>query len=80
MIQSDLANKYGIPYFVFLDSDKSTAEELKQSARKNDLESEGIIICLTRKREIENYIHPSLLPKGIVLNDLDDAKNPRIHV
>lgn len=73
-IQSDLANKYGIPYFVFLDSDKGTAEELKQSKRKNDLESEGIIVCLTRKREIENYIHPSLLPDGIILNDLDDAK------
>lgn len=73
-IQSDLANKYNIPYFVFLDSDKGTNEETKQLKVKQELEKENIIVCLTKKREIENYIHSSLLPNGVKLSSTDDGK------
>lgn len=73
-VQSDFAVKYKIPFFVFLDSDKGTLEEKKQHDRKRELEASGIVVSLTRKREIENYIHPSLIPTGVNISDTCDAK------
>ena len=73
-VQSDFAVKYKIPFFVFLDSDKGTLEEKKQYDRKIELEASGIVVSLTRKREIENYIHPSLIPNNVSISDTCDAK------
>lgn len=52
-----LANQFGIPYCVLLDSDKGTTEEAVNISKISDLQSEGIKAYVTRKREPENYIH-----------------------
>lgn len=52
-----LANQFGIPYCVLIDSDKGTREEQQNIDRIRELRAENIKAYATRKREPENYIH-----------------------
>ncbi|MCH8291815.1 AAA family ATPase [Candidatus Poribacteria bacterium] len=52
-----LAEQFEIPYCVMLDSDKGTNEEQKKSDQIQELQQSGIKAYVTRKRELENYIH-----------------------
>ena len=71
-VEYKLAEKYEIPYFVLLDSDLGTPEEHKQIERIEPLEKNGIIARLTKKRELENYLHKDIVK--IEVSDLQDAK------
>lgn len=73
-----LANQFGVPYCVLLDSDLGTSEEAENRRKIAGLQGDGVKAYLTRKREPENYIHLDCLnlPGGstFAVGDTDDAK------
>lgn len=73
-----LAEQFDIPYCVFIDSDKGTLEEAQNTIKIQTIQQDGIKAYLTRKRELENYIHLDCLglPAGspFSFTDTDDAK------
>lgn len=72
-----LAEQFEIPWCVLLDSDLGTAEAMKNTVTKEELERQGIKIYLTRKREPENYLHIDCFSSyGLSINfsDTEDAK------
>lgn len=73
-----LANQFGIPYCVLLDSDKGTAEEARNTDKVEELQNDGVKAYLTRKREPENYVHIDCLQlpeeSTFSFSDTDDAK------
>ena len=73
-----LVEQFGVPYCVLLDSDKGTADEPKRLASISGIQQQGVRAYLTRKRELENYIHKDVLrlAPGSTLNYTDtcDAK------
>lgn len=73
-----LADQFGIPYCVLLDSDRGTPEEAQNLAKITLLQNDGIKAYVTRKREPENYIHLDCLalPAGSPFSfaETDDAK------
>lgn len=76
----NLANDLGLPWCVFLDSDiGGDPNQVKSiNKRKHEVESQGRAFYSTRKREIENYLCPSLIlaEAGIIVTFTDtcDAK------
>ena len=78
-----LANQFGIPYCVLLDSDKGTPEEQQNIQKVTALQNEGIKAYLTRRREPENYINLDCLQLSddshCCYTDLDDAKTIICH-
>jgi len=69
----------GKPYVVLLDSDKTCVTDVPGGAKNKgniqDMQNQGVKILFTRKREIENYLCPSLLGDGVsVIGDFDDVK------
>ncbi len=81
-IHLDLLTKLGKPFFVFLDSDKDHLSA--DSKNKANLESfgfvDGIDFLITKKRLLENYIHPTALERlvpgsTVTYGDFDHAKN-----
>ncbi|MCZ2129003.1 MAG: AAA family ATPase [Bacteroidia bacterium] len=80
-INLDLFTKLEKPYFIFLDSDKETAAE--PSKNEANLISYGLVsgtdFLISRKRNLENYIHPTALTRlvpAVVINyaDFDNVK------
>ena len=75
-----LADQFGIPWGLLLDSDLGTPEELRNRKAVEDLKTAGKKAYLTRKREPENYIlHEVIMPfvqngAAIDYSDRDDAK------
>lgn len=70
-----LAEQFSIPWFVLLDSDKSTQTENQQMNIYKMFEDKGITTHITRKREPENYLHVNcFLPIVVEFSDTDDAK------
>jgi hypothetical protein len=75
-----LADQFGIPWGILLDSDLGTAEEPRRKASIDALKKEGKKAYLTRKREPENYILPEVITPHIrsggalSYSDTDDAK------
>lgn len=73
-----LAEQFGVPYCVLLDSDCGTSEEPENRRKNTDLQANGIKAYLTKRREPENYIHLdclSLLPGSTFsFGETDDAK------
>lgn len=74
-----LVDQLGLPWCVFLDSDKGDPQQEKANLkRKSEVEAIGKSFFSTRKREIENYLCPSLINNltGAVVtySDTDDAK------
>lgn len=81
-VNLDLFTKLEKPFFIFLDSDKENAAQT--SPNETNLVNYGLIegddFLITKKRLLENYIHPSALQRlvpGCVINfgDFDHAKN-----
>lgn len=67
------------PYAVLLDSDKLSEDDPEggHTNRRNieELRSQGVDITFTRKREIENYLCPTILDDEITtIGDYDDVK------
>lgn len=81
-INLDLFTKLEKPYFIFLDSDKP--DEHAVSSNETKLLNYGLIngtdFYITKKRLLENYIHPTalqrLVPNSVITyTDFDHAKN-----
>ncbi|NOZ11510.1 MAG: AAA family ATPase [Gammaproteobacteria bacterium] len=74
-----LAEQFGIPYCVLIDSDKGTLQEEKNNQKIVELQGDGVKAYTTRKREPENYIHLDCLAleagNTFTFTDTDDAKN-----
>ncbi len=64
-INLDLFTKLEKPFFIFLDSDKETAAEA--SKNETNLTSYGLVsgtdFLISKKRNLENYIHPTALTR-----------------
>ena len=73
-----LAQQFGVPYCVLLDSDCGTSEEAENRRKIAGLTATGVKAYLTRRREPENYIHLDCLslPAGSTFSftETDDAK------
>jgi predicted ATP-dependent endonuclease of OLD family len=81
-VNLDLFTKLGKPFFIFLDSDKENVNAT--SPNEQNLVSYGLTenvdFLITKKRLLENYIHPSalqrLVPNSVITySDFDHAKN-----
>ena len=81
-VNLDLFTKLEKPFFIFLDSDKDSADEI--SPNQTNLENYGLTdnqdFKITKKRLLENYIPPAaierLVPAAtIAYGDFDHAKN-----
>ncbi|CRM18915.1 AAA family ATPase [Pseudomonas sp. 25 R 14] len=76
----NLADKLGLPWCVFLDSDIGGSPEQVAAIlkRKQEVEGQGRAFYSTRKREIENYLCPDMInaKTGILVafTDTCDAK------
>lgn len=76
----NIIQKLNKPYIIVLDSDKKSADD--ESPNLKQLKDYGYTdecCCVTNKREIESYIHPSYFqtlnpPIEIVYNEWDDVK------
>jgi putative ATP-dependent endonuclease of OLD family len=74
-VQKTTLENLGLPFFVFLDSDRLSATDplTKNEKLVADIILAGNKAATTRKREIENYIDASLT-NSAVYGDFDDAK------
>ncbi len=76
----NIADQFGIPWGLLLDSDIGTQEEERNRMKVQDLRVLGKKAYTTRKREPENYILPEVVipflksTTTISYNDSDDAK------
>lgn len=76
----NLADDLGLPWCVFLDSDVGGSPEQMASVvkRRQEVEATGRAFFTTRKREIENYLCPSLIEaeagQRVNYTDTCDAK------
>jgi len=81
-INLDLFTKLEKPFFIFLDSDKPDAVSVSLNETKllNYGLANGTDFYITKKRLLENYIHPTalqrLVPNSVITyTDFDHAKN-----
>ncbi|MFA5832167.1 MAG: AAA family ATPase [Bacteroidota bacterium] len=81
-VNLDLFTKLQKPFFIFLDSDKDNAASISKNL--TDLTNYGLTpttdFLLTKKRLLENYIHPTALQRlvpnvVIAYGDFDHAKH-----
>lgn len=71
-----LIEQIGLKYAVFLDSDRKNENECTKNVKTvSDLNNSNILAFTTKKREIENYLHPSLFNNEIVISDFNDVKH-----
>jgi len=76
----NLADKLGLPWCVFLDSDIGGSPEQVASIakRRQEVEAQGRAFYSTRKREIENYLCPDMIymstGERVIFTDTCDAK------
>ncbi|HFE5644719.1 TPA: AAA family ATPase [Staphylococcus aureus] len=73
-INLKIVEQFNIPWCLLQDSDIGSNEENKNKNKKQELESKGIKMHLTRKREAENYIHTDCLNFDVNFDDYSDAK------
>ncbi|HDE6890406.1 TPA: ATP-binding protein [Staphylococcus aureus] len=73
-INLKIVEQFNIPWCLLQDSDIGSNEENKNKKKKQELESKGIKMYLTRKREPENYIHTDCLNFDVNFDDYSDAK------
>lgn len=73
-----IAEKFGLPYGIILDSDLGTNQEPQRRRQIQDLVAQGKKAFCTNKRELENYLDVSLINSTnghpITYTDSDDAK------
>lgn len=74
-IQKMRLDSLGLPFAIFVDSDRLTASDPdnKNESMIAAFATSGITALCTKKREIENYIDPALTSNA-VYGDFDDAK------
>lgn len=70
-----LIDNFQIPWGVFLDSDKESEDHLTKNMRTiQELQEQGLPAFCTRKREIENYLHPALFNNNVDIQNFNDVK------
>lgn len=70
-----IIDQFQLPWCALLDSDKGTPKESKNKKLVEKLRRNGIKAYTTRKRELENYIHPSCIENSsISFSETDDVK------
>ena len=70
-----VVQQFNVPWAIFMDSDKeSENDETYNMKVVSQYKSEGAIAITTKKREIENYLHPSLFTEEYVISDYNDVK------
>lgn len=81
-VNLDLFTKLGKPYFILLDSDKDHLGQVSPNliALTNYGLTENTDFLITKKRLLENYIHPTALERlvpgsGLAYGDFEHAKN-----
>jgi putative ATP-dependent endonuclease of OLD family len=81
-VNLDLFTKLGKPYFILLDSDKDNLAQVSpnHTALINYGLTDNVDFLITKKRLLENYIHPSALERlvpgsALAYGDFDHAKN-----
>lgn len=81
-VNLDLFTKLGKPFFILLDSDKENLAQVSPNytALINYGLTNNVDFLITKKRLLENYIHPSALERlvpgsGLVYGDFEHAKN-----
>ena len=68
-------DQFGIPFAIFLDSDKLHASDnTKNISTVNKNLKHGRLAFCTRKREAENYLHPDILSGNVIITDFNDVK------
>ena len=71
-----LIEQIGLKWAVFLGSDRKSENECTNNVKTvSDLNNSNILAFTTKKREIENYLHPSLFNNKIVISDFNDVKH-----
>lgn len=74
-ITEKIVHQFGVPWAIFLDSDRTYAnEETKNVLFAQKYKVKGIPVFLTQKRELENYLHPDLFQGKYDISDYDDIK------
>lgn len=74
-VQTKVVEDFGIPWAIFLDSDRKEAGIYTENVRSiNNYKRAGHIAICTRKREIENYLSPDLFDHQTTIEDYNDAK------
>ena len=68
-------DQFGIPFAIFLDSDKLHASDnTKNISTVNKNLKHGRLAFCTRKREAENYLHPDIFSGNVIITDFNDVK------
>lgn len=73
-INLKIIEQFNIPWCILQDSDIGSNDENENKKKKQELESKGIKMYLTQKREAENYIHTDCLNFDVNFDDYSDAK------
>lgn len=74
-VTMQVVQQFSVPWAIFMDSDKeSENDETYNMKVVSQYKSEGAIAITTKKREIENYLHPSLFTEEYVISDYNDVK------
>ncbi|MBU4502770.1 MAG: ATP-binding protein, partial [Nanoarchaeota archaeon] len=69
-----ILKKLNKPYLCFVDSDRKKPEDHPGDKHSRRLQREGVNIFYTRKREVENYLCPSVVDNVQEIGDFDDVK------
>lgn len=75
-ITKELVQKFGLPWAIFIDSDKTKEDDNTKNMKLVE-KYKAINNCcafVTKKREIENYLHPDLFTSPFPIEDYNDIK------
>ncbi|GGI66699.1 AAA family ATPase [Enterococcus alcedinis] len=74
-VTMQVVQQFSVPWAIFMDSDKESEDaETSNMNIVSQYRSEGATAITTQKREIENYLHPSLFAEEYVISDYNDVK------
>lgn len=74
-ITLQVVDQFNLPWGLFMDSDKrSENDENKTTEDIDNIANTGIIAITTKKREIENYLHPDIFDQEVTISDYNNVK------
>lgn len=75
-VQRYRLDRLKLPYLIFIDSEKTSKSDDVTDNEKfcQEIIAKGKPAVCTKKREIENYIDPTLIKNGVTYSDYDDVK------
>lgn len=70
-----VVQQFNVPWGMFMDSDKEYEGHNTENMKIiENYQEQGIVAITTRKREIENYLHPGLFDEDVIISDFNDVK------